>query len=75
MTTSPQLGRNNYRAQLARIRLANIELQRCLTKMVEDPGPQTRNVLVSRMALALTDSVDAANELENIGRQARSERP
>jgi hypothetical protein len=72
--SEPQIGRNVYNAELARIKLANATFHRCLTQLLEDPGPQTRQVLVTKMALALVDSEKATTELESIGRQAKTER-
>ena len=71
MTTAPLIGRSAYNAELARIRISHETFRRCLTQLVDDPGPQTRQVLIARMALALNDSQDALGNLERIGKQAK----
>lgn len=72
MSSAPQIGRNVYNSELARIRMSNAVFHRSLAQLAEDPGPQTRQVLVTKMALALIDSEAAVGELEHIGRQAKS---
>jgi len=71
MGTSPQLGGSAYNAAIARIQAAQTEQRRCLGRLIEDPGPQTRQVLLSQMAFTLIDSSAALKELEAIGRNAK----
>jgi hypothetical protein len=73
--TKPKIGRTDYNDALARIRTANIVTHHCLKQLVEDPGPQTRQVLVTKMSLALLDCEKATTELESIGRQAKNLQP
>jgi pyruvate kinase len=67
-----QVGRNAYNNALARARLSNQRIRRALEVLTDNPGPETRAVLVSKAALALIENEAALTELEQIGRQAKT---
>lgn len=71
MSSTPQPGRNAYNSAISRGRVANQRIQHALGVLAESPGPETRAVLVTKIALALIDNESALTELEQIGRQAK----
>ncbi len=71
MSSSPQPGRNAYNSAVGRGRVANQRIQHALEVLAESPGPETRAVLITKIALALIENESALTELEQIGRQAK----
>lgn len=72
MSTPAQPGRTAYNGALARAKLANTRIRRALEDLSDAPGPETRAVLHTKIALALMENESALTELEQIGRQAKS---
>ncbi len=72
MSIPPQVGRSVYNGALTRARLANLRMRQALTDLTDGPGPETRAVLLTKLALALIENESALTELEQIGRQAKS---
>ena len=72
MSTPPQLGRGIFNDALAKARLANMNIESALDTLAENPGPETRAVLISKITLALYKNEMALSDLERIGRQAKS---
>jgi len=73
VTSKPELGKNAFNAELAKGRNASESLRQALRRVVEeDPGPQTRAILMAKAALALSELEAVLNELDKIGRNARN---
>lgn len=72
MTHRPEIGKNAWSAELAEGRLATESLRSALNQLIEDPGPQTRALLIAKAALALSKIEAVHNELDKIGREARN---
>jgi hypothetical protein len=71
MSTKPQLGKNIFNDELSKGRQATASLRAALDKLVEEPGPQTRAVLIAKAALSLSKLEAVLNQLDEIGRNAR----
>lgn len=71
MATKPKVGSNNFNQELARGRLAAEAIRRALMDMTEDPGPQTRAMLIAKAALHLSKIQAVLDEIDKIGREAR----
>lgn len=71
MGTKPQLGKNIYKQELANGRIAAEQLRKALDQLIEEPGPQTRAVLIAKAALALSKIEATISQLEEIGRNAK----
>lgn len=71
MTTKPQLGGNNYNLELEQARISAEAIRRALTELVEEPGPQTRAILIAKAALELSKITTALTQLDRIGRDAK----
>ncbi len=73
MTDKPDVGRNIYNEVLQRARQKTKNARDALRRIVEDiPGPQTQALLLTKAALSLGDIEAALNELDEIGRHAKS---
>lgn len=72
MSSTPQPGRTAYNSAIARGKVANQRIQRALEVLSDSPGPETRAVLITKIALALIENESALTELEQIGRQAKT---
>lgn len=73
MTDKPKVGANVYNALIQRGRSKTQTGREALRKMAEDdPGPQTRSILIARMAIVLGDIEAVLSELHQIGRDARA---
>lgn len=71
MSEPPQIGRSAYNGALARARLANMAIEKALDTLAENPGPETRAVLISKITMALYKNEMALSDLEKIGRTAK----
>jgi pyruvate kinase len=72
MTTKPQLGKNVYKEELAKGREATESLRRALDQLIEEPGPQTRALLIAKAAIALSKIEAMLNQLDEIGRNTKN---
>ena len=72
MTTTPQIGRNIWNQEIVRGKHSIETIRRSLQRMIEDPGPRETAQLITSAALALTTLQSVINELETIGRNAKS---
>ena len=72
MTTKPQLGKNIYNDELAQGRLAAEALRQALDRLIEEPGPQTRALLIAKAAVSLSRLEAALNRLDEIGKNAKN---
>lgn len=71
MTTRPQLGKNIYKQELAKGRLAAEAIRKALTQLIDEPGPQTRAILIAKAAVSLSEIESMLGQLEDIGRNAK----
>lgn len=72
MTTKPQLGKNIFKDELEKGRLAAEAIRRSLDQLIEEPGPQTRAMLIAKAAVNLSKLDAALTQLDEIGRNARN---
>lgn len=72
MTTKPQLGKNIFNEELAKGRQATESLRQSLDRLIEEPGPQTRALLIAKAAVSLSKLEAVLNQLAEIGRQAKN---
>ncbi len=70
----PQPGGYEFNYELTRIRNAARAINDGLSKLLNNPGPQTIVALVAQMALQIPIILDAAQNIEKIGKQAKKER-
>ena len=73
MTQKAQLGKNIFNDELAKGRLATESLRRALDELIEEPGPQSRAILIAKAAVAVSRLEAVLNQLDSIGRNARNE--
>lgn len=71
MTSKPQIGKNIFNDELENARQATESIRRALDQLVEEPGPQTRALLIAKSAVALSKLEATLNRLDEIGRNAR----
>jgi len=71
MSTKPQLGKNIFNDELQKGRLATESMRQALDRLIEEPGPQTRALLIAKAAVALSKLEAVINELDQIGRNAK----
>lgn len=69
-----QPGGYEFNYQLTRIRNAVQVINEGLSKLLSNPGPNTIVALVGQMALQLPIILDAAQNIEQIGRQSKNDR-
>ena len=69
-----QPGGYDFNYELTRIRNAARTISDGLSKLLNNPGPQTIVALVAQMALQIPIILDAAQNIEKIGKQAKKER-
>ena len=72
MSTPAQIGKNKYRDELEAARDAAAKIRTSLDKMVEEPGPQTRALLIAQAAVALAKLEATISRLEQIGRNSKT---
>jgi pyruvate kinase len=72
MTTKPQIGKNIFNQELTRGRQAAESLRKSLDELTDDPGPQTRALLIAKAALALSKIEAVLSALDTIGRNSKN---
>lgn len=72
MTSKPQLGKNIFNDELQKGRLATESMRQALDRLIEEPGPQSRSLLIAKAAVALSKLEAVLNQLDEIGRNARN---
>jgi hypothetical protein len=72
MTQKAQIGKNIFNDELAKGRLATESLRRALDELIEEPGPQSRAILIAKAAVAVSRLEAVLNQLDVIGRNARN---
>lgn len=72
MTQKAQIGKNIWNDELARARIEMEKIRRALDELSEDPGPQTRGMLIAKVANAAGHVEAALSQLERIGRDAKT---
>ena len=73
MTSKPEIGKNVYKAVLVSGRNATAAARKALNSLIDDqPGPQTTALLIAKVGLSLAEIEAVLNELERIGREAKS---
>ena len=71
MSTFAQVGRNEYMAEIARLRMAVQIIHRQLDVMIENTESGFMKGMLAKIALALVEEDDAINRLDDIGRNSR----
>lgn len=75
MSDPKRIGGTKYHTETIRIRNAANEAREALSKLLEgNVGPLTANALVAKAALQLGIIIDAAANLQSIGKEAKKER-
>jgi len=69
VSTPAQIGRNEWRAAVAKAQASNDELRGLLRRMMRDGGPVVQ-ALVGQAALVLADNDRAVDRLAEIGRNS-----
>lgn len=72
MTSKPQIGKNVFKEQIEEGRLAAEAIRRSLDQLIEEPGPQTRALLIAKAAISLSKIQAALTHLDEIGRNAKN---
>jgi len=73
--SKPAPGGYDFNYELNRIRTAANTIRDSLTKILNNnPGPQTIIALVAQMALQIPIILDAASNIEKIGKEAKTKR-
>lgn len=72
MTTKPQLGKNVYRDELAKGRLALEALRRTLEQLVDETGQLSRSNLIAKAAIEAGKLEAVLSRLDEIGRNAKN---
>lgn len=68
MSTPAQVGKNEYNAALARGREANREMRKVVRRIMQETSSSLIQALAGQIALALGESDEAMNRLDEIGR-------
>lgn len=71
MTTKPQIGGNHYKEELEKARHAAEIIRQALGQLVDEPGPQTRALLIAKAALSLSKMESVLTNLDRIGRDTK----
>lgn len=71
MSTKAQLGKNKFKDELEEGRHAAEQIRKALDQLVEEPGPQTRAILIAKAAVNLTKILAVLNRLDEIGRNTK----
>lgn len=73
MSTKAQPGKNKFKDQLEEGRFAAEQIRKSLDQLIEEPGPQTRAFLIAKAAVSLSKILAVFNQVDEIGRNAKSE--
>lgn len=73
MTHKAEVGKNIWNDELAKGRIEMEKMRRALDELAEDPGPQTRGMLIAKIANAAGHIEAVLNQLERIGREAKAQ--
>jgi len=71
MSTPAQIGKNEYKAALAKGREANREIRRLLQRLMQESNSSLIQALAGKISLAVGDNDEALIRLEEIGRTFR----
>lgn len=72
MSTPAQIGKNEYCAALAKGREANREIRKVLRRIMQDSSSALIQALAGKISLAVGDSDEALERLDEIGRQLKT---
>jgi len=72
MSTKAQPGKNKFKDELEEGRYAAEQIRKALDQLIEEPGPQSRALLIAKSAVALSKILAVLNRLDEIGRNARN---
>lgn len=73
MTQKPQIGKNIFNEAINRGRHASNAARRALNTLIEDqPGPQSRALLIAKLAWSVAELEAVISELDEIGRNAKN---
>jgi hypothetical protein len=76
MSDKPGVGKTIWNQEITRGRNAADEARRALRRINdEQPGPATTNALLTAAALSIAEILTVLNELDKIGREAKSKPP
>lgn len=73
MSTPAQIGKNEWKAALSLGRMANRDARQALRRLLSASNSPAIHALVAQLSLALSESDDALNRLDEIGRNSRNE--
>lgn len=73
--TEQAIGGYKFHNECVRIKNASSAIRNALTQILEtNPGPQTLYMLVAKMAVQVSTITDAVNIIEDIGKDAKTNR-
>ena len=73
MSTKAQPGKNIFKDQLEEGRYAAEQIRKALDQLIEEPGPQTRALLIAKAAVSLSKILAVLNRVDEIGRNAKND--
>jgi len=73
MSTKAQPGKNQFKDQLEEGRYAAEQIRKALDQLIEEPGPQTRALLIAKAAVSLSKILAVLNRVDEIGRNAKND--
>ena len=68
MSTAAQVGKREYRAEIARLRNDKREVRMLLERIVQNTNSNMLQALAGRIALLVIDEDEAVNRLDEIGK-------
>jgi len=71
MSTPAQIGKNEYQAQIAKAREANHEVRKNLKRIMQESSSSLIQALTGKAALALSETDEALERLDEIGRKPK----
>jgi DNA-binding phage protein len=72
MSTPAQIGKNEYRAALAKAREANREIRKVLKRIMQESNSSLIQALAGKVSLAVSDNDEAVERLDEIGRALKN---
>lgn len=72
MSVRAQVGKNKFKDQLEEGRHAAEQIRKALDQLIEEPGPQTRALLIAKSAVELSKIMSVLNRLDEIGRNTKN---